>query len=454
MNQLLKILSIASLAGIVLLSIFTWFSADDLCNLNELARYSVPKMAWLQYMNWDGRSLSIAAFVQLSILKYLSPQVATFCWATSFVGVAVLILKIVRIENPLFCNRQNKLIATAVIAATAWLGLWKMIPDIIYWPTGGSYSFMNLIGLFWLSVFLADLKAKRFGSGRCTFILFLSFICGNNSHNFIIGLLVIVFIELAHHWFLNKDKVAAVYISYALAGLLVAACIVFLAPGNSTRLSVISYHGISSRFLYFYLLVLTKYGYWLMSLFALCVYVAWISGSKIFFLKEHFIHRIKEFLNSIWNKKSLIIILHQHKFLFAAMATITVFFATSYFATPRTGIFFATFLLIYFFQQGWKEAWGMNSRRFRYGSVFFLSLFICVIAFQMMKANAVKQQLSTRELLYEKNKGMDVAVTPVPKSSIPFAFLFVDISADSSYWVNRCVALHYELKTVRTLSGD
>ena len=56
-------------------------------------------------------------------------------------------------------------------------------------------------------------------------------------------------------------------------------------------------------------------------------------------------------------------------------------------------------------------------------------------------------------VIFNENKGSDVMVTPVSKAEIPFAFSYVDISTDTSYWVNRCVALHYGLKTVRVSSN-
>jgi len=447
--RILKILSVVSIAGILLLSFFSWYSADDLCNLNELARYSVLKMAWLQYMNWDGRSLSLAGFLQLSVLKYFSAEAATFLWAASFVGVAFLILKIVSIENPLFISRENMLVATAIIASVLWLGEWKLIPDIIYWPTGGSYSFMNLVGLLWLYVFLSGIKAKSFTLGNNLLILLLSLICGINSHNYIIGLIVIVLIESGYHLYVNKNKSASGYIFCAFIGLFGGALIVFLAPGNQVRLSHVTYHGLTSQFLYFYFIVLAKYMYWLYTLLILCIIIAWLSGNNFFSPQRNYFSALKEFFRSL-KLHSLLTHLHDHKYLVAAFATISVFTATYFFAVPRTAIFFATFLVIYFFQRAWKGEWRMNTGKFISGSVALLIIFITVITVQLYKANSVKQQLAERENLYNSHPGMDVVVNPVDKNKIPFAFLFVDISADSSDWVNRCVALHHGIKTVRT----
>jgi hypothetical protein len=81
--------------------------------------------------------------------------------------------------------------------------------------------------------------------------------------------------------------------------------------------------------------------------------------------------------------------------------------------------------------------------------VFFL-IFLVIIYSQIFQAYRVKQVLTNRIKLIENREGEDVVVPEISKEMIPFAFNFTDISADTSYWVNRCYASHYHLKTVRT----
>ncbi len=393
-------------------------------------------------MNWDGRSFSISSFVQLTALKYFPVELTTFTWATCFVVSVILIFKIVQIENPFFYKGKNSLIIIAILCAILWLGQWKLIPDIIYWSTGGSYSLLNLLGVLWLYIFLRGLKAERFKRSNCVWIFLLSILLGMNSHNFILGLITICLAELGYFKFLKRNNRPVVYIICALAGLFISGCVVFLAPGNMVRLNSISFIGSDWNFLIHYMIVFARYCYWLVSLFILCVFVAWLSGQKIYFKAETIRDEFRK-------KQSPFLFFHNHKYLIAAFATIAVFFSTSYFAVPRSAIFFATFFVIYFFQNVWKEELNMLSKRFMVGSTVFLSLFIGVLIFQMTKAYSVKQKLAAREIIFKTMKGNDVVVSSISKSDVPFAFSFVDVSTDTSYWVNRCSALHYQLKTVR-----
>ncbi len=449
--RLLKILSVLSIAGIILLSLFTWYSGDDYCYKLELLRYSVPRMLWQQYLYWDGRSLSIAAFVQMFSLKHFPIEVITCIWACSFVGTAILLLKILRLENPFFRERENSVITIAILCAVMWLGMWKLIPDIIYWSTGGSYSLLNMLAMLWLFFFLKGLKAERLNTVNYFFIFILSLVCGINSHNLIIALLVFCFIELGHQRVNEKNKKTSLYIVCALAGLLISGGFVFCGPGDKVRLNAISYHGFSGKFLYFYFLVLAKYCYWLVSLFLLCILVAWLSGKEFFFGWKNFITALKTNLNAFKSLRQFFLLLQKHKYAVTALATIVVFSATAFFAVPRTSIFFATFIVISIFKVGWKGEWKNHSKRLLYGSIALLSVFIFILSLQVFKAMTVKKEIAVRELLYNQNKKTDVVVPEISASGIPFAFTFTDISSDSSYWVNRCVARHYDLKTVRTV---
>lgn len=450
--KFLKLLSLLSLAGIAGLSLFTWFSGDDICYLNELARYSVIRKAWLQYMYWDGRSLGIASLIQLAGLKYFTPQAISLTWAFSFIGMAMMVLKINQPALPGITGSRVSVISTGLLTCIMWLGMWKLVPDILYWPTGGWYCIMCLLGLVWVYIFQNDLERQRFTTGRNVFILLCSLVCGINSHNLITALLLIALIELAHASLVLKDKNAARYIVFSLAGLAAGAAIVLLAPGNQERLKAIEWQGYNASFLSNLLVVAARYAYWLFGLVLLLSYLAWLCGYKIdkvaiLNLKQSAtqIHRLK-------NIRALVTSLRTHKYLLAAISTILVFSATSFFAVPRTAIFFAVFLILYFLQVANIHFQKINSARFIYGSIAFLILFLGIISYEMTKVYELKQQLMQREAYYRSNKGNDVAVAAIPPSSIPFAFSFVDISADSAFWVNRCVALHHGLKTVRTAS--
>ena len=447
MKSLFKLLSFLSIAGIIGLSFFSWYSGDDLCYRNELARYTVFQKAWLQYLHWDGRSLGIASLIQLTGLKYFSAPVLSIVWSLAFIGISFMILQIVESNQSIPASRVT-LASTGLLSAILWLGLWKLIPDIIYWPTGGWYCVMCFLGLIWIYVFNYQLRHGRFTAGTYLSIFFVSLICGNNSHNLVIPLLILSIIAFAHSSVIQKNRKAVIYILFAIAGLSVSSFFVMLAPGNMERLKAIAWPGFNRSFLFNCILVTTKYIYWLLALFLSLAFFLWLSG-KSFFNALLF----SGFKKIFKNKTSFVEFAHTQQYLLAAFSTILVFSATSFFAVPRTAIFFAVFLVIHFLDISKITLNNFNSKMFLHGANAFLLIFIAVLTFEGMKVNALKEKLNARKKNYILYRGNDVAVDAIPVNNIPFAFTFVDITPDSSHWVNRCVALHFNLKTVRTIQN-
>jgi hypothetical protein len=448
--RILKLLSILSLAGIFALCFFSWFSGDDLCYRNELVRYSVFEKAWLQYMHWDGRSLGIASLIQLTALKYFPPSVITLIWTAAFTGNAIMMLKIIHLGIPGSGESNVSVISVALLCSVMWLGLWKLIPDILYWPTGGWYCMMCLLGLCWIYLFKKTLAEKNFSSGKIVLIFILSFICGNNSHNAVIALILIAIIELLHSIYGLKNRKAITCCVFALTGLAGGASIVLFAPGNYERLHAIAWPGFNETFLHHIVLVFERYVYWLGALIILLLYIRWLYGKNFFYDVSKFYPSVTKFKSATKNKEAFIQSIHSYSYLIAALSTVIVFAATSFFAVPRTAIFFATYLVLFAAQRNRIRFEKINSKKFIYGSSVFLIFFIGIVAYEMIKVSSLKEKLSAREKIYSLNKGLDVTVDEIPVSDVPFAFTFVDISDDSSYWVNRCVALNHQLKTVRT----
>lgn len=444
-----KLLCILSLACLPVLCFFTWFSGDDICYRNELARYSVIEKAWLQYLYWDGRSLGIASLIQLTCLKYLSAPATCLIWNAAFLGIAYMILKIVEQDRNILSKKKPTVTSIALLTSIMWLGMWKLVPDILYWPTGGWYCVMCLLGLFWIDVFMNDLRSKKFSPKRDLMILIASVICSVNSHNFVLSLFILVLIELAFIVKTSGDKKAIRYCFFSLAGIVAGAAFVLAAPGNLERLSAISWQGFNSSFLYHCTLVFLRYCYWLTALFILIILFLWLNGKKIIPGTDIFYSFRNKIITANKTRTSFILLLHEHKYLIAGISTILVFSATSFFAVPRTALFFAVFLIIYALQKSNIGFDKIESAKFLNGSVIFLFTFICIISFEIWKVNALQQTLSKREKLYDINHGKDVVVDAIQESKVPFAFTFVDISADSTYWVNKCVALNFGLKSVR-----
>ena len=446
--SLIRLPGLLSLAGILMLCFFTWFSGDDICYQNELSRYSVLEKAWLQYNYWDGRSLSIASLLQLAGLKYFPAPLITLIWAVSFIGAAFMILKIAGMEQRSSQRKPVSFNELSVMVAVLWLGMWKLIPDIIYWSTGGWYSMMLLLSLVWIYIFQKGLKYKWYSTGGSAVIFITSLLCGNNSHNVIIPLLLVAVIEMSHAIAVRKEKKALGYGLSAIAGLILSAYFVLFAPGNYERLHAIAWKGFNASFLYYFTNVIVKYCYWLLVLWGLLVYFILLNGKNPGTTVAKFFRSGPG--NVGLNKSSIVTMLHAHKYLIAAISSVVVFSATSFFAVPRTAIFFASFIVLYFLDRFHLTFDPNRSKKLNYGCQAFLILFISILAFEMNQAISLQKEIAARERIYQEQKNKNVEVASIGVSKIPFAFSFTDISKDTSYWVNRCVALHYGLKTVST----
>jgi hypothetical protein len=78
-------------------------------------------------------------------------------------------------------------------------------------------------------------------------------------------------------------------------------------------------------------------------------------------------------------------------------------------------------------------------------------VFIITAASQAFDARYVKAQLVQRDTKLKSLKGQDVVLTEADYVRTPVTRRFEDLASDSSYWLNRCVAEHYGLKSIKLI---
>jgi hypothetical protein len=121
---------------------------------------------------------------------------------------------------------------------------------------------------------------------------------------------------------------------------------------------------------------------------------------------------------------------------------------------PRTNIQFVFFVFLY----------GLTGSRALLGSFAALRqkvvnaiqtlvlLVFCMIAgSQLFDARIAKAQLGQREGKLRSLRGADVVLTEADFIRPPFTRRFEDLATDSSYWLNKCVAEHYGLKSIKMI---
>jgi hypothetical protein len=91
----------------------------------------------------------------------------------------------------------------------------------------------------------------------------------------------------------------------------------------------------------------------------------------------------------------------------------------------------------------WTEA---NSR---FLSQLILIIFITIGGSQVFDARYVKGQLALRDAKLKSLRGQSVTLTEEDFVRTPTTRRFEDLATDSSYWLNKCVADHYGLKSIK-----
>ena len=86
MKQLTILNSIAVIILLIILSLNlnTFYWADDYAILNEVENLGLYKRCLNGYYNWDGRYLTIGAFLQGFFLNYLPVQIVILIWFLLF----------------------------------------------------------------------------------------------------------------------------------------------------------------------------------------------------------------------------------------------------------------------------------------------------------------------------------------------------------------------------------
>jgi len=452
LHNSLFILSIVSLSLIVGLSFFTFPSSDDFSLYMDLSKCSVFEHAGNMYHNWDGRSLSIPALLQYTLLKYCSAQGSTFVWSLSFIFNAFLLLKIILLECAIEIKSKKQLVIFwGYLAITLWLGFYSHISQTVYWSTGGIYSMASSFALAWIYLFLTVVTSTtKQPLAKYLLLIVLSVIAGTLSQNLVPALLVFVGYAFISKSSIRKNSLLVFF------SILIGACFLYAAPGNYNRASL----GPNTlqlqawKMFYHSAYALTYYEY--KSIVLVCLTLAF----AFVLLPNDIAIRERNVITKATKWNYFLQIMAKSKWLIIALSTLLIFIVVPDFVSSRTAIFFMFFIVMFIvttFHWFAKNAW-LNTFVQRFNTDHLkqkikLGAFIAFIAIILLHnyaATHIKSELAVRnkQLQNPANRGKDLCVSAI-KTAIPFSLKFDDIKADSTFWINSCVAKYYGLRTVR-----
>ena len=334
---------------LLLLSVNTFYWADDYGFMLNLNSKGVVNNCIYGYYNWDGRFLTIGALVQGFFLKYIAIEYITLFWSLCFLGSGLFIYCILDYEIGFKkITTKHYILYSILMSIVLWLGSLTHFNETIYWGTGGVYSFNLLLGTLWIVWFLQMQKNDYHFIIKVLFILF-SIITGSSTQNLSIGLITLLIITVIIDYF-NNRKTNLKYNAILFTALTIGLLIIILAPGNFKRMQNIDGIGVSNitilSLLKGFASVLFNYGkratlLTMLSLMgAFAIYFNQIDLKKIEFSTK---------LKNTTLKEKLVLKLVQCKWLIVALSTTTPFIFMPEMASYRTTIYFLFFIQIFIF---------------------------------------------------------------------------------------------------------
>ncbi|MEP6656987.1 MAG: DUF6056 family protein [Betaproteobacteria bacterium] len=231
MSVLVSLVAAAALAALLIaLGSFNWPAADDFCNhvLVETRGYT-GALHWL-FFEWSGRVVTgvvlyaVAALVDIPALRAVSMVLAAGLVLVAWQITLFVVARPAPARWPLF----------AFILAALTLGLYPLLGQTVYWPTGGIVYLLPLILLLhWLLGARALLQSGDRGRGNMYWFA-MSFAVGNA-----IELILPIVASYAGVIALRRWRTLASAVRGALlwraAGLALGAAVLIGAPGNYLR---------------------------------------------------------------------------------------------------------------------------------------------------------------------------------------------------------------------------
>ncbi len=238
-NKFFEITNWALISIIIACIVFGAFLShqygDDYLIYNEIIGEPFFKALWYQYMTWDGRVLSIGGIARNFLILYTGATFSIIVFLIVYFLTCGVISKFLKV----FLSLKISLRLNIIIFTVFMIGIWPVYKDIVYWQTGGQYSFwvLQILVIIYLvgkeSVYQLEGNSSKYKA--LTIIICL--VCSLNTQNLIFPVFVIFIAFLVYQFkFLNVNPSKAQYIS--LVAIIISQLIINLAPGNFTRLNL------------------------------------------------------------------------------------------------------------------------------------------------------------------------------------------------------------------------
>lgn len=231
MSVLVSLVAAAALAAMLIaLGSFNWPAADDFCNhvLVETRGYA-GALHWL-FFEWSGRVVTgvalyaVAALVDIPALRGVSMLLAAGLVLVAWQIAAFVVPRPMAARWPL----------AAFVLAALTLGLYPLLGQTVYWPTGGIVYLLPLILLlYWLLGARALLESGDHGRGNAYW--FSISVALGNAIELILPIVACYLGVIALRRWRTLASAVRRAILYRAAGIALGAAVLIGAPGNYLR---------------------------------------------------------------------------------------------------------------------------------------------------------------------------------------------------------------------------
>lgn len=430
-----------SLSLLMIQPVYTWFTADDFCFIHRVQHDGLMKNMWNEYLNWDGRSISltypVCRFGAWTGLHWVGPLVGTVLLAI----ISGLMLRLAGIWGK---SLKDNIFNLTLLTACLWLVCFYFSSQTLYWTTGIGYN-LDIVMLF---TALLWLQKKPESTVYYLVGIPIYFYAGTCSPNGVLALLFLLFIQWFYEALIHQNNQSKKYL-FALLFIGVAFLMVVLSPGNAKRMTGWDWRNLTHIWTVYFniktilgnLVAYNSPMLWPFLLIGVWGALLWKKANAE--------------INTAGVFKSLVFHVYAHRFVFAAILCFLFFLPLPGMNSPRTNIQFAMFAVFYGLSNwvniGKSLEGKVSGNQLQSLELIILGVFIITAGSQAFDARYVKGQLKQREAKLNYLKGQDVVLTNNDMVRTPTTRVFEDLATDSGYWLNRCVADHYGLKSIKLI---
>lgn len=420
---------------------YTWFSADDYCLIGKVQAEGMISNMFHDYLEWDGRSISLTypvCRIGLYIgVSWLGPLIGSFM----MIAMAVLILKLTDLGR---LELSKSILAIITLTILLWLVFFNFLSQTLYWTTGVGYNMdivMLLAAIWWISRWQSRTKDYLIG-------LPLFFYSGTCSPNGVLALLFLLGIQWLYGLLIMQRKEHLKY-AYALVLIITAMALVIFSPGNKNRMTAWDWNNLTHFWtVYFNIKLLIRNLFNYNSVFVWPLIAFGLVGATLQLSTVNLQPKgiIKTCLNFLFF----------HRYLIAALISFFFFLPLPGMNSPRTAIQFAAFSSLYglsYVTYLYGHFQDLKGKLALFCTVLIHLVFIFVAGSQIFDARYVKTQMAQRDSKLKALRGQHVKLTEADYVRTPATRRFEDLSSDSSYWLNECVAAHYGLKSIKMVDN-